>query len=93
LTGGGGGPANGIDETSSGGLGGGGDGKLGAGDPGTDGLGGGGGGMATPRTGNGGDGGSGTVIVRYFGSQKASGGTVTTSPESCGGPTVFKKEC
>ena len=41
-------------------------------------VGGGGGGGAT-QGGHGGNGGSGVVIVRYLGSQRASGGTVTSS--------------
>lgn len=74
----------------SGGLGGGGDsGFLSINSPGEDGIpntGGGGGGASTPGGGNarGGNGGSGIVLVRYPGIQKANGGIVT----STGGYTI-----
>lgn len=77
-------------QTSTGGLGGGGrGGTIGvdnAGVAGTANTGGGGGGASTSSGGvsNGGAGGSGIVIIRYYGAQKATGGTITSS----GGYTI-----
>jgi hypothetical protein len=75
-------------ETYAGGGGGGYSGAGGSGGGGTAGANGGGGGNATSNTGgggggnnnsgNGGNGGSGIIIVRYSGSQKGTGGTVTS---------------
>jgi hypothetical protein len=77
--GGGGGAAIGGGQASTGGSGGGGAGRAtpGTGTSGTAGLGGGGGGCNSGSTG--GAGGSGTVIIRYSGSQRGTGGTVTSA--------------
>lgn len=77
--GGGGGGDGGSAVAGSGGSGGGGSGRIGgagAASAGTANTGGGGGGA---RDSHGGNGGSGVVIVRYSGSQKGSGGTITSS--------------
>lgn len=86
--GGGAGSSNTNTFVSSGGLGGGGSGKLNVGDSGTNGLGGGGGGGSAGTTATGGSGGSGVVIVRYPGSQAATGGTVTSGTGSALGYTL-----
>ena len=86
--GGGGGVNSNSGAATSGGLGGAGGGGVGArcdrcdGTAGTNGLGGGGGGG--DAEGRGGSGGSGIVIIRYTGSQRGTGGTVTSS----GGYTI-----
>ena len=82
--GGGGGDYTGDSTAGTGGAGGGGNGAGGtnSGGAGTANTGSGGGGGGSPNSGNGGyggAGGSGIVIIRYLGSQTASGGTAVTS--------------
>ena len=72
----GGGGGGGSSSGGAGGTGGGGAGSSGTGNPGTANRGGGGGGG---YAGPGNAGGSGVVIIRYRGSQRGTGGTVTTS--------------
>ena len=87
--GGGGGGYGGTNDYGSGGSGGGGGAGNGGGNGGSSasantGSGGGGGGGGNNVSSNGGSGGSGIVIVRYLGSQRGTGGTVTSS----GGYTI-----
>jgi hypothetical protein len=82
--GGGGGAAAGGGAGGAGGSGGGGAGNVTNGNAGTINLGGGGGGGGTGVGAGGGAGGSGIVIISYAGSQRGSGGTITSS----GGNTI-----
>jgi hypothetical protein len=85
YAGGGGGGYGGANSGGTGGAGGGGSGvNIGTGGNGSTNTGGGGGGAGAGAGGTGGLGGSGIVIIRYAGSQKGTGGTVTSS----GGYTI-----
>jgi hypothetical protein len=81
YAGGGGGATENANGASSGGAGGGGNGGAGATNPtsGSANTGGGAGGNGLGGSGTNATGGSGVVIVRYLGSQKGSGGTVTSA--------------